>query len=688
MKNEWKRGRNMSQTEEWYQSTEEYETERMFLTRSLLFHYQDEKMLRTDKRKIFEIGKKADRSAAHRVIIPEAYLLRTAGAGRFLSFCVGLAITAMTDDVTAESLSEIAANRGMRVPTFGFAMQLFTGEGETRRDCFEEFFREKEKFELFFELDETRAVTEQGLVIRSRILQFLYSPETDAKELAGFCRLYHGRQLADKPLSVGKKIEEKIVSFLKREGESRILYLYGPGGSGKRFLLRHACRENGQFCLEADAGELTGERGKDCLPDVIREAILRRAVLCIRNFQNMFREEDLSDASAMLQKILCRLPMVVVLSDRKWTGGIGSFPAPAVELEIKAPETEERIALWREAFRRYPKAEPEIFRENERKLWGLAGKFSFLPGQIMEAAENCSEDSNGDREEALYQACREQVTHRLGERAMRIKPAYGWDDLILPPDRKAMLKDACNQIEFSHQVYGKWGFSTKMAYGRGVSMMFCGPPGTGKTMGAQVIARELHLELYKADLSSIMSKYIGETEKNLGALFDEVKKSQSILFFDEADAIFGKRSEVKDAQDKYANAETAYLLQKMEEYDGIVILATNYFQNFDEAFKRRIRFIIEFPLPDAERRLEIWQRVYPKETPVSSEVDFEYLASQFELSGSSIKNIAIAAAFKAAAAGTEVEMSQILGCLREEMKKSGKNLQRDDFGQYYDLIRD
>lgn len=219
-------------------------------------------------------------------------------------------------------------------------------------------------------------------------------------------------------------------------------------------------------------------------------------------------------------------------------------------------------------------------------------------------------------------------------------------------------------------------------------MMFCGPPGTGKTMGAQVIARELHLELYKADLSSVMSKYIGETEKNLGALFDEVKKSQSILFFDEADAIFGKRSEVKDAQDKYANAETAYLLQKMEEYDGIVILATNYFQNFDEAFKRRIRFIIEFPLPDAERRLEIWQRVYPKETPVSSEVDFEYLASQFELSGSSIKNIAIAAAFKAAAAGTEVEMSQILGCLREEMKKSGRNLQRDDFGQYYDLIRD
>lgn len=150
------------------------------------------------------------------------------------------------------------------------------------------------------------------------------------------------------------------------------------------------------------------------------------------------------------------------------------------------------------------------------------------------------------------------------------------------------------------------------AYGRGVSMLFYGPPGTGKTMGAQVLARELHLELYKADLSCVMSKYIGETEKNLGEIFEEVKKSQSILFFDEADALFGKRSEVKDAQDKYANAETAYLLQKMEEYEGIVILATNYMQNFDEAFKRRIRFMIEFPLPDAGRRRQIWQRVYGK----------------------------------------------------------------------------
>ena len=218
------------------------------------------------------------------------------------------------------------------------------------------------------------------------------------------------------------------------------------------------------------------------------------------------------------------------------------------------------------------------------------------------------------------------------------------------------------------------------------SIILYGPPGTGKPMGAQVLARELHLELYKADLSCVMSKYIGETEKNLGEIFEEVKKSQSILFFDEADALFGKRSEVKDAQDKYANAETAYLLQKMEEYEGIVILATNYMQNFDEAFKRRIRFMIEFPLPDAGRRRQIWQRVYPKETPVSEEVDFDFLADQFELSGSSIKNIAVSAAFRAAAAGTEIEMGQILDCLREEMKKSGKNLQKEDFGPYYSLM--
>lgn len=204
-------------------------------------------------------------------------------------------------------------------------------------------------------------------------------------------------------------------------------------------------------------------------------------------------------------------------------------------------------------------------------------------------------------------------------------------------------------------------------------------------MGAQVIANQLSMELYKVDLSSVMSKYIGETEKNLGNIFDEVKKSRSILFFDEADALFGKRTEVKDSHDKYANAETAYLLQKIEEYQGIVVLATNYMQNFDEAFKRRIKFIIEFPFPLAEYRRKMWEQIFPQQTPME-ELDYEYLAENFELSGSSIKNIAVAGAFLAASEGNPVGMRHILPALRDEMIKSGKSMPPESFGEYYGLV--
>lgn len=255
----------------------------------------------------------------------------------------------------------------------------------------------------------------------------------------------------------------------------------------------------------------------------------------------------------------------------------------------------------------------------------------------------------------------------------------------MPKHKKNALKNICNQFRYYHKVYDDWGFSQKIAYGRGISMLFYGSPGTGKTMGAQVIANTLQLELYKVDLSSIMSKYIGETEKNLGKIFDELKKSQSILFFDEADALFSKRSEIKDSNDKYSNAQTAYLLQKMEEYEGIVILSTNYLQNFDEAFKRRFKHIVEFPFPDKNNRLDIWKTVWSSKAPLSCDIDFEYL-SDFELSGSNIKNIAVASAFLAASEDLTISMKHILISLRDEVKKYGKSLQRNDFGQYYDLL--
>ena len=203
-------------------------------------------------------------------------------------------------------------------------------------------------------------------------------------------------------------------------------------------------------------------------------------------------------------------------------------------------------------------------------------------------------------------------------------------------------------------------------------MLFSGPPGTGKTMAAEVIANELQLELYKIDLSQVVSKYIGETEKNLNRIFTAAETANAILFFDEADALFGKRSEVRDAHDRYANIEIGYLLQKMEEYEGISILTTNLRQNLDEAFVRRLAFTVHFPSPDEASRRRIWAGIWPSEMPLSEEVDLDCLARQFKLSGGNIKNIALAAAFLAAEAGSPVTMSHVLQGTKREYQKMGK----------------
>ncbi|MDE6433955.1 MAG: ATP-binding protein [Lachnospiraceae bacterium] len=214
-------------------------------------------------------------------------------------------------------------------------------------------------------------------------------------------------------------------------------------------------------------------------------------------------------------------------------------------------------------------------------------------------------------------------------------------------------------------------------------MIFSGPPGTGKTMSAGIIADYFGTSLYRVDLAAVVSKYIGETEKNLNAVFEAVKRGQGVLFFDEADVLFGKRTEVKDANDKHSNMETAYLLQKIEEYEGIVILATNYMQNIDEAFKRRIQYFIEFPFPDVDCRRRLWEKVFPEQMEFEEVPDYEFLAANFELSGSHIKNIAVQAAFFAADEKKGVNMEHIMKALQIEVRKMGKRISREDLHQYY-----
>jgi SpoVK/Ycf46/Vps4 family AAA+-type ATPase len=234
-------------------------------------------------------------------------------------------------------------------------------------------------------------------------------------------------------------------------------------------------------------------------------------------------------------------------------------------------------------------------------------------------------------------------------------------------------------------VYTEWGFSRKHSLGKGVNMLFSGPSGTGKTMAAGVIAAELGLDCYKIDLSTVVSKYIGETEKNLNRIFAEAETSNAVLFFDEADALFGKRTEVKDSHDRYANIEVNYLLQKMEEHEGVVILATNLSKNIDESFLRRVHFSVVFPLPERDERLLVWQQVFPAEAPVGDDVDRDFLARRLKITGGNIKNIAVGAAFLAKREDSTITMRHVVLSAKREFQKIGRLSTKAEFGDYYEI---
>jgi len=263
--------------------------------------------------------------------------------------------------------------------------------------------------------------------------------------------------------------------------------------------------------------------------------------------------------------------------------------------------------------------------------------------------------------------------------AKKIEPQHTWEDLVLPPDQIAQLHEMCDQMLYRPVVLGEWGFDRKLSLGKGLNALFVGPSGTGKTMAAEVIAHDLGLDLYKIDLSTVVSKYIGETEKNLERIFGAARNSNAILFFDEADALFGKRSEVKDAHDRYANVEISYLLQKMEEYDGLVVLTSNLNKNMDDAFVRRMHFTIEFPYPEAEARRRIWAITFPPQAPVSPDVDLDLLAERFRLTGGNIRNIVLTAAFLAARDGGQIDMQHLLWATRREFQKMGRLVDAHEF---------
>ena len=355
----------------------------------------------------------------------------------------------------------------------------------------------------------------------------------------------------------------------------------------------------------------------------------------------------------LVKRFLARSGGLFFLSTRDSWNDIG---LPTVTLDIDKPTTAEQEQLWRTYF------------DNEAIAPRLAAQFNLSAPAIKRVAADVSNRtaSIGD----AWAACLTQTRPRLDLLAQRIDPKATWQDIVLPEQQMTQLREIAAQVENRGTVYDQWGWRQRMSRGLGTTVLFGGESGTGKTFSAEILANHLNLNLYRIDLSQVVSKYIGETEKNLRKLFDAAEDGGAILFFDEADALFGKRSEAKSSNDRYANMETNYLLQRLEQFGGLAILTTNLLNNIDDAFLRRVRFIIKFPVPEDEDRARIWQRIFPKQTPLG-DLNYRHL-SRFKMAGGSIYNAALNASFRAASDGGRVEMPHILDAVRMEFDKSGR----------------
>jgi SpoVK/Ycf46/Vps4 family AAA+-type ATPase len=409
-----------------------------------------------------------------------------------------------------------------------------------------------------------------------------------------------------------------------------------------------------------------------------REALLQPAVLCLENF-DVLNVEDLASQTRLklifdVAKACCR--QIFLFGRRPWQPRGLLNESVFIDLYFPNPDDGDRKQLW-EAIT------PDQFADDV-DFGALASKFHFTRGQIQDAfiaagdlarlrtpadGKICMSD--------LEAACRAQSSQKLASLTKHVTPKYTWNDIVLPENVLAQLREICQCVSHRYRVLGEWGFGRRLSLGKGVNALFAGSSGTGKTMGTEIIANELGMDLYKIDLSGVISKYIGETEKNLDRIFAAAEETSAILFFDEADALFGKRSEVRDSHDRYANIEISYLLQKMEEYEGLAILATNLRQNMDDAFLRRLQFVVEFPFPDEYHRKRIWEVLFPAEAP-RDQIEFEFLASQFRFAGGNIKNIVLGAAYLASADGGRITMNHVMRATSRECHKIGRVFTHDD----------
>ncbi|MFI6553793.1 ATP-binding protein [Streptomyces griseus] len=475
-----------------------------------------------------------------------------------------------------------------------------------------------------------------------------------------------------------------------------LAYLSEDQGGAGTALAASALRAAGRRVLGLDLARLAEDPSPaEAVRALVREARLTGAGLVCAPLDAVARERP------GLLRLLTATPVPTVLVGRApWDASWSA--APPLLLHAPRVEPSARGALWREAYEQVagfgaghtsgltagastPSLPPAIAPDH------LLAPFLLTPEQITGAARSAAQAARlagGElTADHVRRGARAQNAAGLDRLARRIEPTVTWDDLVLPPDTHTQLRELTARARHRDRVLGEWGMRPGGGRGRGVSALFAGDSGTGKTMSAEVIAADLGLDLYTVDLATVIDKYVGETEKNLERIFTEAAGVNGVLLFDEADAIFGKRSDVKDAHDRYANVESAYLLQRMESFDGLAILATNLRANLDDAFTRRLDLVIDFPVPDPEQRLLLWDRCLGPTLPRGTDLDLPFCAENFELAGGNIRSIAVTSAYLAADTGGAVTMETVIHAIQREYQKLGRLTLASEFGPYLEWVQ-
>lgn len=484
--------------------------------------------------------------------------------------------------------------------------------------------------------------------------------------------------------AIGRHLQRWFESR-KTQRERLVCILSGRPGSGRRHAAEQACSRAGLGLMPLDGRRLLRRRDAETvLAHAFRDSLLHGAPLLISHFDSIAQDlERGPDIRFTLERLMEDLGWVLFLCTHEAGRGASLFPRCRVaEIAFDPPDETARAEWWRDLLSSRAGLDG---RRAGKIAYELAARYRLTAGQTGLVFERASGEAPAEPEAwraALHRIAAEISAPRLGELAQKVRPSRRWDDLVLPDYQKDLVRDVIRQIRFRRTVFEEWRFREKRTRLQGIVALFSGLPGTGKSMAAEVIAHTLRMDMYRIDLANVVSKYIGETEKNLFRIFREAEHTDAILFFDEADALFGKRSEVKDAHDRYANIEINYLLQQLESFEGVAILATNLRQNMDDAFLRRVHIVVEFPMPSPEDRLRIWRGCLPADAPLDEDADLAYLANRFEVSGGHISNVVLTAAYLAAEEHAAIGMRHFAPAMRRELEKIGKRTVAEEFGAY------